>query len=186
MSTAVATPISRAEPPPDYAAYSGPVDRRRRRLGFLDLALADSPWSVGDLVRVVARLTVGLIVIVVAWAGASGTVVWRRQLIWTGVGMAGVVLAAAGVFMWLLSGIGMVSRERREIRLALTALYTPTAPYPDLDDFRSSGVETFFWGAGMRRFHLLTCDVVKGKSVKALSREDCGRRGLEPCGMCQP
>jgi hypothetical protein len=185
MSTAVATPLNPAEPAPEYVAYDGRLAGRRRRLGFMDLALADSPWRVGDFVRAVARLLLGLIVIIVAWAGASGTLVWRQQVLWTAVGAAGVLVAASGVFMWLLSGFGMVSRERREIRLVLTARYRRAAIAAPVDRLGSVDADTVVWGAGMRRYHLTSCDVVKGKRVISLSRDDGRRRGLVPCGMCQ-
>jgi hypothetical protein len=152
----------------------------------MDLSLADSPWRVGDLVRALARLLLGLIVIIVAWAGASGTLVWRQQIIWTAVGAGGVMVASSGVFMWLLSGFGMVSRERREIRLGLTARRRPAPMEAQAGHSESAGADTVVWGAGMRRYHLPNCDVVKGKPVMILGREECHRRGLVPCGMCQP
>jgi hypothetical protein len=151
----------------------------------MDLALADSPWRVGDLVRAVARLLLGLIVIIVAWAGASGTLVWRQQIIWTVVGAGGVMVAVSGVFMWLLNGFGMVSRERREIRLVLTARYRPAATDTPTDHLASADAAMVVWGAGMRRYHRPSCDVVKGKRVMTLGRDECQRRGLMPCGMCQ-
>jgi hypothetical protein len=161
------------------------VHEQRRRLGFRDLALADSPWRVGDLVRAVARLTVGLIVIVASWVGASGTVVWRRQLVWTAIGTGGVVVAATGVFMWLLSGFGMVSRERRDIRRVLAARHARALIEKEVNQFASPEGGLLVWSTGMRHFHRPACDVVKGKPVMAVGREEGRRRGLEPCGMCQ-
>lgn len=123
----------------------------------------------------------GLVGIVVAWVGASGTVVWRHQMIWIAVGVAAAVVAASGEAMWLLSGLGMVKHERRAVK-GLIRAYSVL----DGDDSPATKPSAMVWARGMTHFHRSGCDVVRGKAAVALNRAECRRKGLRPCGMCQP
>jgi hypothetical protein len=156
--------------------------RRRPRSGVLTELMGDSPWRVADAQRVGVRLAIGLAGIVVAWAGASGTVTWRNQLIWTAVAAGGVVIAAAGGALWLLSGFGAVKVEQRDLK---QKLYARLSPEPGRE-IRTTAPGAFLWAPGMTRFHRADCELIAGKPVQSLTAEDCRRRELYPCGMCQP
>ena len=149
-------------------------------------SLGDSPWTAGDLRRALVYLTAGLLGIVVAWIGASGTTIWRDQLVWTAVGVAAAVIGAASGATWLLAGLARVRTGRSDLKahfrdLGKMPVYAPSPQSPV-----RNGSAAFVWSPGMTRFHRPDCDLVRGKSVQMLTRVECNERHLEACGMCQP
>jgi hypothetical protein len=164
---------------PDVVGTGAPEEspRRSRHLhhqGYFAQALAGTPWKVGDVVRLVSRSGIGLVGLVGAWVGCSGSVVFRHQAGWTAGAILAVVIGATGGVTWVLSALGAVGRERRLVKSRITALY--------LSD-RAPSTETAFGGfvagEGMQRYHRPDCDVVRGKSVRPVSGV-----GFTPCGMC--
>jgi hypothetical protein len=137
---------------------------------------------VSDLVRLISWMTVGLIGVGLAWVFVSGSTTWRTQAIWTAVGAAAVAIATVGGVIWLVSGFGIVGRERTELRLrtiALTETLQPAVASPEAS-------EVLVWAPAMKRFHSSSCQLTIGKAVKPASRQEFVGRGIEPCGMCQP
>lgn len=148
-----------------------------------DVQLADSPWRLGDLRRVSVRVLLGLIGVVTAWFGASGTVIWRDQMIWLAIAIAAAVVAASAEVLWLMVGLGAVRRERRETKGLLRGYMARNEALPTGERDRRAGL---VWSPGMAHWHRDTCDVVLGKHVVAVSRREREQRGLAACGMCQP
>jgi hypothetical protein len=126
-------------------------------------------------------MAIGLAGIVVAWAGASGTLTWRNQLIWTAVAAGAVLLAGSGGALWLLSGFGVVKAEQQFIKQLLRTRYA--VERPQTSQMRQPG--NLVWAPGMTRYHSSACELVVGKSVQSLSEDDLRRLELLPCGMCQ-
>jgi hypothetical protein len=160
----------------------GTYSRGRPKSGVLTELMGDSPWRVADAQRVGVRLAIGLAGIVVAWAGASGTLTWRNQLIWTAVAAGAVLIAAGGAALWLLSGFGAIKVEQRDLKQKLYATLSPESA----GEIRTTDPGDFLWAPGMTRFHGANCELIVGKPVQSLTSEDCRRRELYPCGMCQP
>jgi hypothetical protein len=164
----------------ERSAPTEPGERMRAGRSFFDEALSDSPWRVGDLYRVGTRSAIGLIGLLVAWAGASTTTTFTTQVIWIGVGVGVVVVSAAGSVGWLVSGFGAVAAERRAIRTDIRARWT--RPESILDPLAPAEIVI---ADGMRRYHLSTCDVVAGKAVTPVPLVEAQSLGFAHCGMCQ-
>lgn len=146
---------------------------------FFSEFIRDSPWRVADVTRAGTRVALGLIAIVVAWFGASGVGNWRHQLIWIGVGTAGAVVVAAGAGLWLLSGLGLVSLERRNLKRRLSQTgYIARSTTQD--------APILMWTPGMSRYHRPNCQMVQRWEVEPLSRARCLELQLKPCGICAP
>lgn len=147
---------------------------------FLDEQLREAPWRTGDVLRLATRIVVGLLGVVGTWYGASGSVVFHDQVAWIAGGVLAVAFGVSGAAAWLLSGLGAVARERRWVREQVCALYAPPQAVEELERPGQLVV-----GEGMRRYHRIDCDVVRGKAVRTVS----GRGddvALQPCGMCLP
>jgi hypothetical protein len=151
------------------------------------MPLGDSPWRVADLVRFGSRIVLGLVAIIVAWAGASGTVTWRDQVIWVAVGVAATVFVAGSGVAWLLNGMAAVTDERATLRARmLLQLQLGGARVVDEPADPTEAPVDLVWADGMRHAHLSSCDVVAGKTTVGLTRAQASARGLQTCRMCQP
>jgi hypothetical protein len=154
---------------------------RRRRSGLFTQALGSTPWSLGDAQRLLVRLLLGLAVIVAAWIGASGTLTWRNQVIWTAVGTGGVLIAVMGGAGWLLPAFGAIKMHQRAVKLDLIAITNKsTVAHATAKALPNAAL----WAPGMTKFHAGGCDLVVGKKTQYLSDEECRRLELLPCGMC--
>jgi hypothetical protein len=152
---------------------------RSRRDSESVARLGDSPWRRRDLIKLTALHIIGLVVIVIGWIGSSGQLDFADQTRWTALAVFGAVLAAIGGASWLLAGLATVSRERRLLRDQIGVLYAPEAAQSVAD----GAAGTFVSADGMRRYHLPSCDVVRGKATRPVigpRHED-----LSPCGMCK-
>lgn len=150
--------------------------RSRRAGGVLGGRINGSPWIKRNLAFLLLWQGVGLIGIAITWIGSSGEVNFRDQTLWTAYAVLAVVIAAAGGAHFLMTGLVAVARERREVRdlVALSYARTPS---------QAAGGSSVVTAAGMRRYHLASCDVVRGKHTRAVQP---GADDLAPCGMCQP
>jgi hypothetical protein len=185
LATADLPTIGRLDP-----AISQTNGSRRSRIGqadtrsprYFDLPFADSPWRVGDVVRLMGWLTFGLIGVGVAWIFVSGTTAWRTQAIWSAVGAGAVAIAMVGAAFWLVSGFGSVGRERSQLRLRVTTLTEMLQPTGRAEE----ASDALLWTPTTRHFHRSTCQLTIGKAARAGARPDFLAQGIEPCGMCRP
>lgn len=176
------------------ATSGGNLRPPSRATQLADEYLADYPWTSRDLQSVVLRLGLGLALIIAGWVGASATAVWHEQMIWIGVGLAGLVVTFFAATGWLLNGLRSISRERAFVRLGLYEKVrliesrTPAAaPAVAADDRRTALIHDVLVAApGMRHYHRPDCQAVLGKAVDELSFAECMRLDLVPCGMCTP
>jgi hypothetical protein len=148
---------------------------------FFDEAMSGSPWRFGDLYRLATRAAIGLIGLLVSWAGASTTTDFTTQVVWIGVGVGVLVVSVAGSVAWLVGGFGAVGAERRSIRNEVRSRWAR----PELANEDALDPTGLVVGEGMRRYHLSTCDVVRGKEITRVTLSEATKLGFAPCGMCE-
>lgn len=127
----------------------------------------------GDRLVTAVLIVVGVVLILIAWIGASDTTEWDTQLSWTALSMVGVVVVCVGVGIWLFRGFARVRAEAREVRRLLAARVARTAPAATavLDGERVTV-------AGMAHHHRADCLLVRGKTTVPATGD------LPRCGVC--
>lgn len=139
---------------------------------------SDLAWRDGDIALVVATALVGLIAILAAWFGASGSPTLTNQVAWLNLAVAGFAIFAIGNCLWLLRG----RRAVGERRVALISLEAEEGESPVASTastaFSTVSLE-LVRGAGMARVHYPDCPLVAGKAL-----EPAGLSVGEPCGVC--
>jgi hypothetical protein len=154
-------------------------------------AVVDGPWDLADLVSLAGRVLLAFAGIVVAWEGASRTLVWNSQQAWTALGIGSLVFGLMGVLGWLRAGIVRIRDAKYEVLASLTPATSDasvsTAPVEPWATSRSltRGAHVVR-GDGMSLFHRPECIFVKDKAVRSSSRADAERDGAAPCVVCQP
>lgn len=167
------------------ASRSRAVARPRRSDGFLGAQIPNSPWIKRDFAKLLFWQLAGLVGIVITWIGCSGALGFRDQGIWTAFAVLAAAIAASGGAAWLLTGLAAVSRERRLLRTDIAALYGFTDRATAASDTAELALTGFVTADGMRRYHRPSCDVVRGKTVRAARVSGSDADDLQPCGMCQ-
>jgi hypothetical protein len=137
------------------------------------------PWRPGDFFTAYVCAAAGLLVICMAWLGASSSVNVDSQVRWADLGVAGLIVLGTGNILWLLTGRRAVGKLRRDVIATLGRLEeaadVPAAPVTD-------GV--LVSGAGMSLYHRPDCLFVAGKRVRRSSAQAFQRRGRQPCRAC--
>lgn len=141
-------------------------------------------WRDGDIVMVSATALVGLVLLVAAWFGASGSGSPMHTATWLNVAAGGFAVFGAGNFLWLLRGRRAIG-ERRVALISLEPADGPPAPpRSPRAGHASSGPPTalrLVTVPGMARVHDPDCPLVAHKPVRPASAGDG-----DPCGVCQP
>jgi len=143
-----------------------------RLLGGRDWA----PWTPRMLALSVAAMAVGVVLVVVAWIGASRESALAKQVVWVNTGVVGCAIAAAAQASWLLQGRRAVGVLRQQVlpdrqsgrRAAAPAVARASAAFVAL--------------TGSERYHRVECLLVGGKDAVTIDRFD----GLRPCEVCRP
>ncbi|GAA0615971.1 hypothetical protein GCM10009547_17470 [Sporichthya brevicatena] len=139
--------------------------------------MPDALWTRADLTATAVLLAVGVLLVALAWFGASDTTDWDSQMSWTALAMIGVVVACAGVGVWLYRGFARVRIEARAVRRQVGArIAARTAPTGGENISTDRGRVTV---AGMAHHHRADCLLVRGKTVVAADEAL-----LQPCGVC--
>lgn len=132
-------------------------------------------------------LAVGLIGMIIGWAGISGTADLKKQTRWLGFGIGSLIVAGLGMVTWLVAGLVSIAKLRRGVMRDLAVRY------PEAENARGSeetaqhqAVGTFGIATGMRRYHRADCDILVDKEVRWLDSESLHFAGALPCGMCDP
>lgn len=135
------------------------------------------PWQDSDVLMVAVTAVLGLMAIVGAWFGASGSLVLRHQMVWLNIAIAGFAVTSGGLALWLL-------RSRRRVgerRIGLVSWEPAVAE--ELDDPPAPAGHTaaleLVRGTGMSRVHLAECPLLDGKQALPATLADG-----EPCGVC--
>ncbi len=134
----------------------------------------DALWESGDRIVTAVLVAVGVVLIAIAWIGASDTTEWDTQLRWTALSMVGVVCVCVGVGIYLFRGFSRVRAEALFVRRQLAARIARGAPSVG-DDISSERVTV----AGMAHHHAPGCLLVAGKATVAADEA-----ALPPCGVC--
>jgi hypothetical protein len=154
-------------------AKRGASTRRARRHD------GPEPWSRRhvSLLAVVLAVVVG--VLVVGWAGISGTVDLNSQTRWLGLGITAVMAGGFAMTVWLLTGMQAVAVLRREVLTELDLRYPVEVAAPEAPARADFGTV-----AGMKRYHDASCLMLLGKDVTFADAASHVQAGLLPCGIC--
>jgi ABC-type nickel/cobalt efflux system permease component RcnA len=138
------------------------------------------PWSSRDRVGVAAVLVLGVIGLVIGWAGISDTVSLNQQTRWLGLGIGALMFAGFGMVGWLLVGLRAVAVLRRDVLAELDRRYPePAQAAVAMTDRSEFGTVT-----GMRRYHAASCQMLDGKKVTYADAAAHAGAGLAPCPIC--
>jgi hypothetical protein len=151
----------------------------------------DGPWEQGELIALAGRITVGLVGLLVAWIGCSGTLSWPAQQGWTVVGVGAVALSMTGVVMWIQTGLRAVQDAKREVfaatrerfRLDDVPAAEPIAALPPIALVVGAELVT---GSGMTLYHRPECLLVVGKATSSITRCAADAAALDACRVCNP
>lgn len=144
------------------------------------------PWGDGDILGLCAASAVGLVAIVGAWYGISGSASPASQTGWLNAAMAGVVVSALGNCVWILRGRRAVGERRARLVALHEGESGPDAvPMTSWEDTRTMTVPLMdtdrVRAGGQRRIHSADCPLVAGKNVAPALLGDGA-----PCGVCAP
>ena len=143
------------------------------------------PWRLGDLMVLYVCTAVGLLIIGIAWFGASSSVVVSSQVRWTNVGVGGLIVLGAGILAWVLAGRRAVGELRRHvISLIPVPADAPRATAPVRAVVERPNDERLVSAPGMTHYHRPDCIFVAGKQVKASTERALRRQKRTPCGAC--
>jgi len=142
------------------------------------------PWRLGDLLLLYACTVVGLLLIAVAWFGASSSVVVDSQVRWTNIGIGGLILLGAGNLSWILAGRRAVGELRRHLTPLIPLPERRVAPDTEAIPPQGAADGALVSARGMTRYHRPDCVFVAGKSVQKASERTFRRRGRTPCAAC--
>jgi hypothetical protein len=134
----------------------------------------DALWEPGDRVVTAILIALGVVLVAIAWIGASDTTDWDTQLRWTALSMVGVVVVCVGVGVYLFRGFSQVRAEALVVRRQLADRFSRNTPSAG-DDISSDRVTV----AGMAHHHAPGCLLVAGKATVAADEA-----ALAPCGVC--
>ncbi|MDT7548641.1 MAG: hypothetical protein QOE84_1035 [Actinomycetota bacterium] len=145
------------------------------------------PWRITELMRLYTANGVGVILLLVGWFGASGTVRGTTQVEWCALGLLGVIVAGTANGMWVMSGRRAVAERRAAAVTGVGWLVDALAV-----DGRTASEEDPAVGRrlelvglpGSALVHRSGCQLVEGKAdVIALEGAALTERRL--CGVCE-
>lgn len=148
------------------------------RRGFLN---GNSPWSRRDLTRLTFLGTSGLALCAVGWFRASGETDLGSQVAPANLGLAGLMVAAAGHAAWLAAGRRAVGEKRSSL---MDAAPVGVLAHAHLLVLESEG--KLVAGAGLRRFHREECLLAAGRHWAEALRHEHLAAGRSACGVCGP
>ena len=140
-----------------------------------------APWPHRDRIVLGALETVGFGMLGLSWLGVSGTTTFSRQVAWTNVGGAGLVVVLLGCALWVQRGrrrIGHRLRFESPLRTSRRAAGRAEA------EAGETAPHGFVSAAGMSRYHRPDCQAVAGKSVITAGADAHRAEGRRPCGLC--
>lgn len=144
------------------------------------VGVAHTPWTARHRVLLVVLQALGVIGLVVGYAGTSGTLRVSHQVVWVNVAGAALLVSGAGVVLFLTAGRRAIGRRRLGLFGEVAEDGPPAGPVPG-----SRSAAKLVSAATMTRYHLSDCPFVADKqglaSASAAEHEETGRR---PCGVC--
>lgn len=134
----------------------------------------------------VAAISAGVAVMLLAWYRASGTVLVDDQVRWASVGLTGAMVVA-------VAGFVAVSVVHRRMRLRLRSVEATLAPcLARMCSRTTAGSAATAAGNGvalvaspnMQHYHRPDCPLAAGKAVRPAPRADHERAGRRTCAVC--
>ncbi len=126
-----------------------------------------------------AAAVVGLVLLAMAWVGASGRQETSDQIAWLNLGIVGVLVPAVAGRLWVL-------RSRRTVQYRVGMILDAADAVP-LDVIgQPVRPHRLVTAAKMSRFHRPECLLVAGKALSDDSLAAHERAGRRPCEMCRP
>lgn len=141
------------------------------------------PWGLGSVLGLYFAVSVGALLLVLGWWGASGASEPSQQTLWIDLAVIGILLSGVGIGGWLLTGQRAVGKRRRVIILALMG---GDGPEPRIFDPMASSLDDLVAAPAMTRYHRTSCLLAAGKPVRVATLAAHRSAGRRPCGICQP
>lgn len=144
------------------------------------------PWGRRAALGLAAGVGSGLLLVGLAWWGASGEATLGPQYRWLALGLAGVIVCGAAGSAWVFAGMRAVGR-----RIAVAVPVRAEVPTPVLElrlvaDGGGADTGSLVAAAGMRYYHRPSCALARGKSAGPAPRAEHLRAGRAACGVCRP
>jgi hypothetical protein len=143
-------------------------------------AYGAEPWSRADLVGFGAMTAVGGALLGLGWFGAADRLELGRQVAYLNIGVAGLLVGAAGGLSWLRSGLRSVRTRKAGVLAELRTQTAGAAP----DVTVATATAAYVASDAMTRYHRPGCSFVAGKEVAASTLVAHTAAGRKPCGMC--
>ena len=139
-----------------------------------------TPWSRGDVVRLIVGVAAGGIVVGLAWNGAATRGQLDDQTGFIVLGVAGFLVAVLAQSVWLTRGRRAVAAYAATVQTSVAALVVqpPAASV--------SGSPGLVATDGMHHFHRPDCPIASGRGWSAHPRHIHAAAGRTPCGICRP
>lgn len=140
-------------------------------------------WRDSDIVLVAAMTLLGLIGLIAAWFGASGTADLDAQAMWLNVAVAGLMVSFVGYALWFMRGRQAIG-ERRTSLVALESpepAAVPAAGRPSPVPRGETAPIRTVRVPGTRLVHDGGCPLVAAKEV-----EPAAPGSGKQCGVCRP
>jgi hypothetical protein len=139
-----------------------------------------SLWRRSNQLLAGVLLLLGFVVLMVGYAGTSGTRDLDEQVVWLNVAAAGLLVGGFGVVSFLAAGRRAVGRRR----------LTLFGDVPTADERRGAAdlldAGSLVAAPTMTRYHRPGCPFVENKDVAPASQAAHERAGRRPCGICRP
>ena len=141
-----------------------------------------SPWNAKQRLMLAVLLVIGAAGLIAGYIGTSGTLRVSRQVGWVNVAGAALLIAGAGVALFLTAGRREVGRRRLSL-------------FGDLEGSQGAAVDLAATASAadlvsaptMTKYHRADCSFVDGKpGLKVASSVDHQKIGKGPCGVCLP
>jgi hypothetical protein len=139
-----------------------------------------TPWSRGDVVRLIVGVVAGGIVVALAWNGAATESRLDGQKGFIAIGVAGFLVAVLAQSLWLRQGRKAVAAYAATIRTSIAPLMAQPPPTPVINR------EGLVAAADLRHFHRSDCPIAAGRGWGAEPRRTHEAAGRTPCGICNP
>lgn len=148
----------------------------------------DGPWQRREVVWPSARIFAGLIGLIVAYWGCSGTLDWTKQSWWVAIGSIALIVSMTGVAGFIKVGLRNLRHLERLMLGTARAQFAGAASAisADVRSAEQAGAAALVTVSGANLFHRADCLLITGKAVSGVNREDALAARLETCGMCEP
>lgn len=145
-------------------------------------------WRYDEVFRLVVTSTASVLLLLLAYIGASGTARLKEQGLWLDLAIGALLLGGFGATSFLLAGFRRVYLGVGDLLRAgevPTALGSTEAVGPS-EGPEGSGAAALVSVAGTSRFHRVGCVLTNGKAVVAGGVAAHVRAGRRSCEMCRP